>query len=95
MNDRRIVSTVIRIGSYTGIGLLVLEFLLELLSNLIHIQAIYFKALAFSGIMILIFTPVSAMVSVSVYFAYNRQWKWAFASIFAGVLIAVTYILVR
>ena len=95
MNDRRIVSTVIRIGSYTGIGLLVIEFLLELLSNLIHIHAIFFKALAFSGIIILIFTPVCAMVSVSVFFTYNRQWKWAFASIFAGVLIAVTYILVR
>ncbi len=94
-NDRKIVSMVIKTGSYTGIGLLTLGFALELINTFIHIQPVILKTLAFSGILILIFTPVSAMVSLSVYFIYNRQWRWAAAAAFAGVLIVATFILIR
>ncbi len=94
-NDRKIVSTVIKTGSYTGIGLLTLGFVLELVNTFIHIKSVILKTLAFSGVLVLIFTPVSAMVSLSFYFAYNRQWRWAAAAAFAGVLIVATFIFIR
>jgi hypothetical protein len=94
-NDRKIVNTVIKTGSYSGIGLLALGFALELANTFIYIQPVILKTLAFSGILVLIFTPVSAMVSLSVYFAYNRQWRWAAAAAFVGVLIIATFILIR
>ncbi len=94
-SDRKIVSSVIKTGSYTGIGLLVLGFVLELMSSVVHIQAGVMHDLSLSGIVILIFTPVSAMVSLSVYFAYTRQWKWAAVAAFAGILIAATFFMIR
>ncbi len=94
-SDRKIVSSVIKTGSYTGIGLLTLGFVLELISSIVHIQAWVMHDLSLSGIVILIFTPVSAMISLSVYFAYTRQWKWAAAAAFAGILIAATFVMIR
>ena len=94
-SDRKIVSSVIKTGSYTGIGLLTLGFVLELMSSVVHIRAWVMHDLSLSGIVILIFTPVSAMISLSVYFAYTRQWKWAAAAAFAGILIAVTFVMIR
>ncbi|MGB9736503.1 MAG: hypothetical protein ACP5JP_09610 [bacterium] len=90
--ERKIVMHVIRIGSYTGIGLLAVCFVLELMSNVVHIDPPILHILAFSGIVILIFTPVFTMLSMSIYFAYQKQWKWVFMSALVGVLIVITFI---
>ncbi len=94
-NERKIVSTVIRSGSYTGVGLLAAAFVLELMGTVVHIDAGVLKELSLTGIVILIVTPITAMVSLSVYFASTRQWKWAAAAAFAGVLMAATFFVIR
>ncbi len=94
-SDRKIVSTVIKSGSYTGIALLTMGFVLELISSVVHIRAGVMHDLSLSGIVILIFTPVSAMISLSAHFASTRQWKWAAAAAFAGILIALTFVMLR
>ncbi len=94
-NDRKIVNTVITAGSFAGIGLLAAAFVLELIGTAVPLDAVLLNALSLTGIIILIFTPISAMVSLSVYFAATRQWKWAAAAAFAGILMAATFFVVR
>lgn len=94
-NASRMVSMVIKTGSYTGIGLLFIGFILELINNFVRINNAIQNTFALSGIVVLIFTPIFSMFSIGVYFACRRQWKWAIASAFVSVLIIITFITVK
>jgi|YelNatPaOPRAMG01_1025707.scaffolds.fasta_scaffold05433_2 hypothetical protein len=94
-NASRMVSMVIKTGSYTGIGLLFIGFILELINNFVRINNAIQNTFALSGIVVLIFTPIFSMLSIAVYFACRRQWKWSIASAFVSVLIIITFITVK
>lgn len=93
--ERKIISTVVKIGSYSGISVLILSLIIEFIGIFFHIDRTFLRTFIFSGIVMLIFTPVLAMFSISLYFVYNRQWSRAITSIFVCILILVTFILIK
>lgn len=94
-NEKRVVITVIKLGSYIGVGILAICFILELASNIAYINPVFLNSLAYWGIAVLIFTPVFTMLSISIYFGYKKQWKWAFTAIFVGILVTITFFVLK
>ncbi|MCL4557285.1 MAG: hypothetical protein M1491_01375 [Deltaproteobacteria bacterium] len=96
MNERKLISTVIKIGSYTGIAVVVAAALLKLTGAGPGGRAgAVFDTLAYLSIVILVFTPVAAMLLSAVYFSYRREWRWAAVAACLCVLILLSMVLLR
>ena len=96
MNERMLISRVIKYGSYTGVAIAGTAVLIRLAGGGHTGRAdAVFDVMVRSAVILLILTPVCAMLSSGVYFLYKKDWKWAAAALGLGVLILLSVVLSR
>ncbi len=96
MNERTLISKVIKIGSYTGMAISGAAAVLKL-TDTGHSSgtAAIFDALAHLSIVILVFTPVTALLLAAIYFLYRKEWKWAAVALCLCTLILLSMVVLR
>lgn len=93
MNERKLISTIIKIGSYTGIAMIGAAVLIQLSGKVLSSQFdTIFNLSVHAAIIILIFTPVTAMYASALYFFYKKEWKWMLVSAGLGTVIVISFI---
>lgn len=94
MDERKLLSTIIRYGSYFGIGILAAGFAAEILHGIVdkHIPSHVF---IYSGIIVMILTPVTGMLGLSIFFFRTREWKWSLAALTIVLLIVLAFFIIR